>query len=162
MKNLIRIIVGFFLVFPAIVYSLLFPKYKGDVQKITWTNGLIKNVITAYRRYDTKSWIRRFLSILKNPLLVDQYINILLTKKQVRYLGKLTVNPFDLVPSHDVCVDHNHHRKRVEDYKNNLIVKSFSPIIVVDMKINDGHHRIAAMKEVGLKEVEVHYYTEKL
>lgn len=160
MINIFRVILGFILITPAIIYSIIFKTRDKNYTYNTWTHGLFKNVFISYRRYDTKSWARRLLCVFKNPKIVDQYLKILTTKKKVVLVGKVNVNIANLIPSHDVCTDHEHHRNRVRSYKDNIKVDSFSPIIVVDNVIHDGHHRITAMIEAGIKETEVLQYKE--
>lgn len=156
-KNLLLIILGITLCIIPITLSPVLYFLKNESNR-PWNDGLIKNTLRAYLRYNAVSWIRRMISICKNPKLTVQYINILLTKKKYDYSATVFVSVKDLIPQHDVQTDHWHHRSRVFFYQMGMAnqVTSFSPIIVSKrngkLYIEDGHHRIAAMKEAGIEE----------
>jgi hypothetical protein len=104
----------------------------------------------------------RFIFIIRHPDLAAQYTRILFTKKTVHYLSYKTVKVDDLVPQHDVLTDHQHHRQRVADLKNGLLISGNSSIVVVDDVIFDGHHRVAALKEAGINYVRAEVYTSDI
>lgn len=159
--NPLLILIGVALVVPAFLASLLIGNNPKVATK-TWNNGLFGNVLVAYKRYDYKSWARRMVSVYKNPKIVLQYLDILFQKYEVEYVGKKIVQLSSLEFSHDIQTDHQHHRERVKKYLQGEIVESFSPIIVLDNKIQDGHHRVAAMQEAGIQTAEVIVYKKVL
>lgn len=155
---------GVALILPAIVIGWVFkwiPNKYFDNMPPTWTNGLVLNTIIAYRRYSMASWVRRLVLVFIYPSISFQYIKILQTKQSVQGGESRLVRINDLIPQHETQTSHPHHRHRVEQARLGKVLDSFSPIIVVDNTIHDGHHRIAAYKEAGLGDsaVECLFYT---
>jgi hypothetical protein len=172
-KKLGLIIFGIFLcLMPILLYPVILVARQFIPSKKTspWNEGLILNTLHAWLRYDITSWLRRIISICKNPNLTLQYLRILLNKYEILPQIFTVEMPIELlVPQHSIETSHEHHRKRVEAYKNGNFdcesLHSYSPIIVVSIEglylIQDGHHRIAAMKEAGLTTVTVLMYKGK-
>lgn len=156
--NILRIVIGLVLLMPALLISFFIG---GQENNQPWCDGLIKNTLRAYKRYTARSWLRRIAYLFKNPRVVDQYLKILINKQEIEYVGEVAVYLDYLIPSHDTQTTHKHHRARVEQYKQNKQVNSFSPIIVVDNFIHDGHHRVEAMREAGIAIAMVSKYVSK-
>lgn len=120
--------------------------------------GFIKNLMYACSRLSYADIRRRAFFILKNPPLAIQYLMILFTEKKMRFMGEMMVPIDSLIPSHDVSTNHKHHRMRVEMALCGLVLGGANEIVVLDGKIQDGHHRVAAYREAGVKEVKVSYW----
>jgi hypothetical protein len=115
-----------------------------------WVDGLFVNTWRAYKKYNTKSWIRRMIGIYHNPNLTAQYWSILTTKKNVLPVGLLAAMPHELKRLHDIQTTHNHHKSRVEECKKGRVPSSqFGPIVVVGNEVHDGNHRIGALQEAN-------------
>ena len=127
-----------------------------------WTFGMFLNLLYSAKRYSLHSLFRRIISITKNPNLTLQYLRILLVKNtNISQPTLCQVNINNLVFQHDVQTDHAHHLQRIEEAKQNKVLTSFSPIIVVDDKIHDGHHRVDAYKKAGIKQIQCLVYNTK-
>lgn len=155
MKNNILRIIGWVLCIPAI---LLGPIARATYYNTNrpWVDGLVINIWRAYAKYDTKSWIRRMISIYKNPSLTVQYLKILKNKQIVYYCGATTIKSNILNNMHDTQTDHAHHRQRVDLLRAGKKIKSqYGPMIVVDNIVHDGNHRLSVYKEVGDRNIVV-------
>lgn len=127
-----------------------------------WASGLILNVLKAASKYNTKSWLMRCKGIWHNPSLTLQYIKIL-SNKSPELIGPIKAwrSVDSLAPSHDVDTASAYHRKRVADLKAGIEPHSqFGNIVVVNHVIHDGHHRVAAYKEAGMRYIEVQQYID--
>lgn len=133
----------------------MFPGKKGKHRP--WIDGLAANCWRAYSKYNATSWMRRMVGIYYNPAVSLHYLNILMTKKNAKTSQVWSARRVDeLILSHDVRTDHDHHRRRVSALRRGETVTSaFGPVIVVDNIVHDGNHRVAAYKEVGIKWIEV-------
>lgn len=161
LKNICKVLLGVILILPAILFGNIIKVLPMDVSENSpWTDGLFKNLMKAYKRYNTKSWVRRLILVFHYPDLSIQYLKILLTNEKISSGVFKVVDINSLIPQHDVQTNHLHHRKRVLNAKNGMILESFSPIIVVDNIIHDGHHRVMAYKEAGVKQVEVLFFNK--
>lgn len=161
-KNIILAIIGVFLCIPAILL--------GPVAKLLpinsdrpWVDGLLINTLRAYKKYNTISWIRRIISICQKPSLTLEYLSLLVNKQSIYNSPvKSVVDVNYLYASHWVETSHKHHRDRVESYKlGKNVTSQFGPIILVGNQVHDGNHRLAAMKEAGVKHVEALIYANK-
>lgn len=149
MRNLFLTLLGWGLCAPAILLGP-FAKLTSVSVDRPWVDGLFINTWRAYKKYDTKSWIRRMISIYRNPELTLEYLNLLVTKKSVTFVGQETVCVQDLKPCHSVMTAHDHHRQRVADIRSGKIPHSaYGPMLCVDNEVHDGHHRLAAYIEAG-------------
>lgn len=149
LKNCALRIAGWFLCIPAILLGPLAKLTKADVSR-PWVDGLFYNTWRAYKKYDTKSWLRRMISIYHNPNLTIQYWNILTTKKKVVLVGETRLSVDTLRSAHDIQTDHAHHRHRVNQAKSGTIpVSNYGSIIVVGNTVHDGNHRIGALQEAS-------------
>lgn len=159
-KNFVLRIVGVTLCLPPILLEpiLFFVRKRGSEP---WNKGFVGNIIQAYRRYNAYSWLCRIVAILHRPHITMQYLKILATKEvasPMAYYRKVYID--DLIPQHDIYENTKYHQDRVQSYKENKQVSStFGPIVVLNSKVHDGHHRLAAMKAAGVKTAFVHDYT---
>jgi len=142
------------------VYFEVFPSSERD-DSSPWVRGLFGNILLAAKRYGPKRLLFRLKFIRKNPELALQYFKILSTKADVIYAGDVWIRVKDLVPQHDVFTDSDHHRERVKAAKEGRrLTSDGGPIITVDYKIHDGHHRVAALEEASMEWVLVKKYIE--
>jgi hypothetical protein len=160
-KNIGATVVGVLLILPAILLGPLAKLLPINTSR-PYVDGVVINCLRAYKKYNTRSWIRRLVFICQNPSVVEQYLKILSTKKAVTACKLRQVKVADLRQLHDVQTTHTHHRKRVADLKAGQGIDSeFGNMIVVDDWVFDGNHRLAAMREANVKYCTVEYYTTK-
>lgn len=115
-----------------------------------WVDGLFINTWRAYKKYNTKSWIRRMIGIYHNPKLTIQYLSILVAKKKVQKMGIVDITPHKLNRLHDIQTTHKHHRLRIQESQKGKVPSSqFGPIIVVGNHVHDGNHRVGALQEAN-------------
>jgi hypothetical protein len=146
-------VLGVALIVPAILFSPIVKLLPIDVKR-PWVDGLLINTLRAYKKYNTRSWLRRLAGIFIKPETTLEYLNILLNKQEVRYVGESLVKVDDLQPSHFVQTDHQHHRDRVWSIKDGgQVISEFGDMLAVDNVIHDGNHRLAAYKEAGVEEI---------
>jgi hypothetical protein len=156
MKNTFYIVVGTIILLSAAFFSLFL--YKKDIAQRPWVRGFLRNLFYSYQKYDHKSWIRRLKLLYKYPETLPKYIKILSNNEQVVCAGKIRINPKILKPQHDIVED-DHFFQRVVDYMNEERVTSdFGDIVIVNNTIHDGHHRVAAAIDAGIKKIEVVRY----
>lgn len=149
LRNWALRMLGWFLCLPAILLGPVAKLTLCDVSR-PWVDGLWVNTWRAYKKYNAGSWLRRMISIYKNPDLTTQYLKILLTKKQVKLIGEVLADPVALRPLHDIQTDHGHHRERVKEGRLGKVPSSqFGPIILVGEDVHDGNHRVGALQEAG-------------
>lgn len=140
---------GWGLCVPAIAFGPIAKLTSCDTMR-PWVDGLIVNTWRAYKKYNTKSWLRRMVGIYHNPNLTVQYWSILNTKKTVQSIGLVVATPNQLNRLHDIQTTHEHHRLRVQECKNGEVPSSqFGPIVVVGNEVHDGNHRIGALQEAN-------------
>lgn len=160
MKPLL-VLTGWLLCIPAILLGPLVKFFMIDTDR-PWVDGVVTNTIRAYAKYDTKSWIRRMISIYKNPDLTLQYLRILFNKQEVEIVGDMVFETHILENMHSVQTDHEHHRKRVAEARTSTKPHSkYGGIIVVDKTVHDGNHRLAAAKEAGQGFIQVELWRSK-
>lgn len=121
--------------------------------------GFGKNLLYACHRLSYKDLWRRWGFISANPVLAFQYAKILFRKSKATYHGRQLVRTKELIPSHDVSTQHQHHRDRVMAARAGAKLTSANGVVVLDGRIEDGHHRVAAYLEAGREWVEVEYWT---
>lgn len=156
--NTILIIIGWSLCIPAIVFGPIVKLFPSRVNR-PWVDGLVKNTLRAYAKYDTKSWIRRMIGIYHNPYLTLQYLTILSNKQEVVCVGVRTHKVKELYQMHDVQTNHGHHQKRINDAKEGVeLTSDYGWPIVVGHLMHDGNHRLAAYKEAGAERVKALTY----
>ena len=160
MKTYLLAAISILICLPMTILGLLLHPKSGDYSR-PWNNGFIRNTLLALRRYPAISWMRRIKGITKNPVLGEQYLKLMFSKFRVHELPDIvTIELNTLIASHDVNTEHPHHRQRVAKLTigDMSALISSSRIVVVGRCIQDGHHRIAAAKEAGLKSIEVLRY----
>ena len=159
-KNLgLRVLGVLLCLIPILLEPVLFFVRQRDNKP--WNKGLIGNIIQAYRRYNTYSWLIRIVAILHNPNVTLQYLRILSTKEKAALVPiAREVLIESLIPQHDIYTKTKFHQDRIKAYKENKQVSSdFGPIVVLNSKVQDGHHRLSAMKEAGVKTAWVYDWT---
>jgi hypothetical protein len=151
-KNWALRLIGWSLCLPAIALGPIAKFTTCDTTR-PWVDGLFINTWRAYKKYNTKSWIRRMIGIYHNPKLTKQYWAILTTKKNVQPAGIVLTSVYDLNRLHDIQTTHEHHRSRVQEAKKGKVPSSqFGQIVVVGQDVHDGNHRIGALQEANFSE----------
>lgn len=147
--KILLVLIGWLLCVPAILLGPIVKLFPITIDR-PWVDGLLLNTLRAYKKYNTRSWIRRMIGIVHNPRITLQYLSILCNKEQVEAIGSKQVYVNVLCRLHDVQTTHKHHKDRVEQArKGNVPDSIFGKIIVVGNKVHDGNHRIEALKEAG-------------
>lgn len=126
--------------------------------RLPYTFGFLENLRIAVARYTTRDLLQRMVFIVKKPTLALQYFRVLNREVNVFHCYETSVRVGDLIASHDVLVDHEHHRMRVaiaEFDPYHVAKRAAGPIIVVNRHIMDGHHRVAAILEGAGPDVKI-------